>query len=323
MFLDKKENIKTNVADDEGVKFYTEAYEDLSIGETHLTIELETEKFYSNLNTSMIFAEHTAIVNEDAELLNEAAKDFFQTILDWLRKLGAQVKAFFIKLGKNIVKLAKNAKDVLKDLPKAARTVKFNLTSGVYTKVADGSFEIPSIKSTDPTSFDSEKIDVKGVLKELGLDKLEKPGDIGKMMLGELKKGTEINGSVVKNAVKILQNADTYEKEVKKTEEAVGKVLAASIKVAEQGVKNAGKDKDETAKSKLVLDNAKLFTSVYNTLSAGTAKAVASALGNATLVLNAAKKASKKKDAKKDDKKDDKKDAKKESGVLSQFGFKA
>lgn len=55
-------------------------------------INYEMSEYYHGLVESMIIAEHTAIVNEDANLLSEASTGFFKKIADGFRWLGKKIK---------------------------------------------------------------------------------------------------------------------------------------------------------------------------------------------------------------------------------------
>jgi len=311
----KLENVSALLEDTDEMNKIEKRYEGLTFSETQLQIELESERFFSGLNMSMVLAEHTAIVNENAELLNEASADYFQKVKDFFETLVRKVKEFFKKIGGVLKKLGGKVKNALNKVKDVASGIKFKFKSTAYENVINGSFSVPDFKIPSKlTAFDKERIDSKRALEELGFKKLENAGAIKDEMLGKQRSDLDINSGMIKNAQKVLDKFDAFTKKIETYEKATNQVLDRALKIANKGL--SVKKGEEATKYKILLDNSKMISSTLNTLTSSATKAVVTATNNAYAIINAGVKATK---VERPGRGGDKK--KNESGILSTFGF--
>jgi len=225
---------------------------------------LESEREWHQLEMKMARAEHSAIVNEDAPLMEAAVGDFFAKAKQWFITLGKKIKEFFKRLVERIGVFFMGAKKFVAKYGKQLAALGNNEIKGVvkmFPKVANGGVDTgASILVQKAASVsDAEISDEKKTAEDFKLPTSEAISDA---ILGGAKAEETLTSTIVKNALNILKEESTVTKGLQTAKKACDDAIKDGIKACDDAKK--GSVDDETSKLNNKISNYKVLSAACN-----------------------------------------------------------
>lgn len=224
-----------------------------------LSLVLETESTFNNIQTKMFRLEHDAIVSENAALLEEGKNDYFKKVVDALKAAWQAVTSFFKKVYIAIMNKVQSIDSFLKGNQAKLTGIPEEKLKEVTVKIHDydkaafgklkGSATIAPISVTKDSTPETYNMDAykKVAASTFGADgKGDLTGQIVTKILGE-SKDTQLSGALVKEALANLADNRKFKNEVGMFQKQIDVDYKKAIAEADKGL-GAGEEESKVYK---------------------------------------------------------------------------
>ena len=203
-----------------------------------INIVLESEREWNALEVKMARAEHSAIVNEDTNLLEGAISDFFSKAKAWFISMYNKIKEFISRLVERIAMWFRGSKSFLEKYGSALEKLASNEMKGeveIYEGLKNGVKYDVLVISNKIVSSREDNADDEDLRKYYNLKSSD---DVKEEMLGS-KESVKLEPGIVKTALALLRGEQLIRQNIEKSRSNFEKACKDAIKRCETITKQA------------------------------------------------------------------------------------